>query len=166
MSPTQCPLPRSDQDRLSGRDGRKAEVTIADRPLVGRLKSLQLFHPSERRRQRIEQPLRAKISWLSPIFENKPCIHATFAVCVPVRRIGFPDVVAAFPARTKNFPVPLRREFLEEIALDQVLRAPGKGLKRHFRTKFPVNTLICREFGPEKGSHQTASSANLRLSDM
>ncbi len=77
-----------------------------------------------------------------------------------VPRWRFPDSRKEFPVSASNFPVNLRREFVEKPqSLPQFSRWEllSRGL---VLTKFPVFSLMIREFVAETGSHRTASSAS------
>ena len=71
----------------------------------------------------------------------------------------FPALEISFPETTEKFPVWFLREFHPK---SYIFRRAEKGLIVKLTPEssiFPVFSLPNREFQPEKGSHQTASSA-------
>ena len=79
--------------------------------------------------------------------------------CSPVNTRKFPDTPTKFPDNVLKFPDPLSREFGYKPERGQGFFACDPVLRRAKSGKFPVFSLMIREFDAESNSHQTASSA-------
>ena len=77
----------------------------------------------------------------------------------PVIRRKFPDPPIEFPDNVSKFPVRLSREFRRKPQRRQGFFGRNSAPRWPKSRKFPVFSLMIREFDAESGSHQTASSA-------
>jgi hypothetical protein len=76
---------------------------------------------------------------------------------------SFPDRRKEFPVRPLKFPVPLRREFAEKALAEPALFGVRSSRSEPKTAKFPVFSLMIREFDAENGSQQTATSATASM---
>ncbi len=77
----------------------------------------------------------------------------------PVIRRKFPDPPIEFPDNVSKFPVRLSREFRRKPQRRQGFFGRNSAPRWPKSRKFPVFSLMIREFDAESGSRQTASSA-------
>src|SRR5208337_1198873 len=77
----------------------------------------------------------------------------------PVIRRKFPDPPIKFPDNLSKFPDPLSREFREKPERRKGLFGPNSTPRRPKPRKFPVFSLMIREFDAESSSHRTVPSA-------
>jgi len=73
-------------------------------------------------------------------------------------QFSFPVIPRKFPDPPIKFPDPLSREFGQKPERKQGLFSPKSASGHPKSPKFPVFSLMIREFGAESSSHQTGSS--------